>query len=352
MKLLQDIETLMRTIYSMFSRSTTNRFKFQEIAAACENETISFKSLNEVRWLSRHFALQAIIKNYDSLIAYFEEMKSNDPISKYCFKKLKNNEVHIALEVLNDIFDELAALWKIFQRQGLTPIDAQNFAHAKINKLRQKYPCDTTFWGERVDNLLDKISEEETATFDTEGLLDFIRLLCDHMIERFPEGEVQDWVAFDCAALKSHCYAFGITQIEALCSKYQSVLPERNIIIEQYTDFKYAIAEKIKAGVVSTFADLINFAFQHEQFRDLAKLVDIGGSFLASSVECEREFSLMNSIKTKLRNRLGKVHLDMIMRVMSYQRDGCVIHKVKIYEEWVSKKDRREKLVNGSKEIL
>ena len=59
--LLQDIETLMRTIYSMFSRSTTNRFKFQEIAAACENEAISFKPLNEVRWLSRHFALQAII---------------------------------------------------------------------------------------------------------------------------------------------------------------------------------------------------------------------------------------------------------------------------------------------------
>ena len=48
-KLLQDIETLMPTIYSMFSLSTTNRFKFQEIAAVCENEAISFKPLNEVR---------------------------------------------------------------------------------------------------------------------------------------------------------------------------------------------------------------------------------------------------------------------------------------------------------------
>ena len=48
MKLLQDIETLMRTIYSMFSRSTTNRCKFQGIAAACENEAIAFKPLNEV----------------------------------------------------------------------------------------------------------------------------------------------------------------------------------------------------------------------------------------------------------------------------------------------------------------
>ena len=171
----------MRTSYSMFSRSATNRCKFQDIAAACENKAIAFKTLNEVRWLSRHFALQAIIKNYDSLNAYFEEIKSNDPISKYCFKKLKNNGVHTALKVLNDVFEELAALYKIFQRQGLTLIDAQNFVHAKINKLRQKYLAEPTFWGERVDNLLVRISEEETATFNTEGLLDFIRLLCDHM---------------------------------------------------------------------------------------------------------------------------------------------------------------------------
>ena len=126
---------------------------------------------------------------------------------------------------------------KICQRQGLTPIDAQNFAHAKIIILRQKYLGDATFWGKIVNNFLATISEKKTATFDTEGLLDFIRLLCDHIIERFPEREIQDWVTFDCAALKSSCYAFGITQIEALWSKYQSVLPEPKIIIEQYTDF-------------------------------------------------------------------------------------------------------------------
>ena len=122
-------------------------------------------------------------------------------------------------------------------------------------------------------------------------------------------------------------------------------MPERNIIIEQYTDFKYAIAEKIKAGVVSTFADLINFVFQHEQFRDLAKLADIDGTFLASSAACKCEFSLMNSIKTKLRNRLGERHLHMIMRVKSYQRDGCAIDKVKVYEKWVSSKNRCENVV-------
>ena len=51
---------------------------------------------------------------------------------------------------------------------------------------------DTTFWGERVDNLLARIFDEETATFNTEELLNLIRLLCDHMVERFPQGKVQD----------------------------------------------------------------------------------------------------------------------------------------------------------------
>ena len=65
------------------------------------------------------------------------------------------------------------------------------------------------------------------------------------MVERFSEGEVQDWVAFDCAALKSPSNAFGIIQIEALWSKYQSAFPQHNVIIKQYTYFKYAIAKRI-----------------------------------------------------------------------------------------------------------
>ena len=80
-----------------------------------------------------------------------------------------------------------------------------------------------------------------------------------------------------------------------------------------------------------------------KQCRDLAKLVNIDGTFLASSVDCERRFSLMNFIKTKLWNRLGQGCLDMIIRVKSYLQDGCVIDKVKVYEEWVNSKDRCEK---------
>ena len=41
------------------------------------------------------------------------------------------------------------------------------------------------------------------------------------------------------------------------------------------------------------------FAFQNDQFAELAKLMDIGATFLASSAGCELGFSLMKNLKTK-----------------------------------------------------
>ena len=67
---------------------------------------------------------------------------------------------------------------------------------------------------------------------------------------------------------------------------------------------------------------MVQYTFIDEQFSDLSELMNIGGTFLASSVDCERGFNLMNSIKNKLRNRLGEFHLDMLMRIKSYELDG------------------------------
>ena len=67
-KLMRDIDTLMRTVYLIFSRSSIKRHEFKEIVEASENEAVAFRPLSEVRWLSRHFGLQAIIRNYEGLI--------------------------------------------------------------------------------------------------------------------------------------------------------------------------------------------------------------------------------------------------------------------------------------------
>uniref|UniRef100_A0A1B8Y9W5 HAT C-terminal dimerisation domain-containing protein n=1 Tax=Xenopus tropicalis TaxID=8364 RepID=A0A1B8Y9W5_XENTR len=342
-KLMKEVETLMRTVYTVFCRSSTKRCKFQEIADASECESIAFRPLNEVRWLSRHFALQAIIRNYDPLLKYFEESKDNDPISKYCYKKLKSEQFHITLEILNDVLSEMASLTLAFQKRGLTPLEAYHLAQGKLNKLRMQYLGEKVKWSDKVNSLLDKVSAKEVSV-DTNSILTFINILCLHLGERFPENEIEEWSAFDCTAIAQCDFDFGIEHIRSLCLKYKQFLQEESVIIQQYNDFKFLVAEKIKSNLINSFPDMTKFSFQNDQFAELAKLMDIGATFLASSADCERGFSLMNNLKTKQRNRLQLEHLEMLMRIKSNLQNGGTIDLDRIYSDWINMKDRREKL--------
>ncbi|CAM2115954.1 unnamed protein product [Caretta caretta] len=133
------------------------------------------------------------------------------------------------------------------------------------------------------------------------------------------------------------------SSVKSLCSKYKDFLAEEIVIVSQYNDFKFAVTERIKSQLVLSFPDMVTFAHQNKQFQDLAKLMDIGGAFLASSADCECGFSLMNTLKNKLRNRLQVDHLDMLMCIKSYQLDGGLIDLDRVYTEWANEKDRREK---------
>lgn len=55
--IMKEVETLLRTVYSMFCRSFVKKAKFTEMAEVLEVDSLSFRSLNEVRWLSRYQAV-------------------------------------------------------------------------------------------------------------------------------------------------------------------------------------------------------------------------------------------------------------------------------------------------------
>ena len=51
----------------------------------------------------------------------------------------------------------------------------------------------------------------------------------------------------------------------------------------------------------------------------------------------------MNSIKTKTCNRLETDHLQVLMRIKCFQSLGAQIDQDRVYQQWSSQKDRREK---------
>ena len=89
--------------------------------------------------------------------------------------------------------------------------------------------------------------------------------------------------------------------------------------------------EKLKTGSLKTFTDVVGYAITEKKFSKLAKLIDICGTFQASSADAERGFSLMNNIKIKSRNRLEEEHLDMLMRIKFYMTNGRKVDLGAVY---------------------
>ncbi|XP_078520370.1 E3 SUMO-protein ligase KIAA1586-like [Lissotriton helveticus] len=175
--MIKEMETLLRTVYTVFSRSPARKSKLDEIASVTECEVVSFRPLNEVRWLSRHFAVGALIRNYETVLKYFEHEKveENDPIAKYCYKKLSDSNYHISLAVLNDILGEFASLCKLFPKSSLTTVEAVQYARAKIGQIKQQYLGDTVFWSSNVRELM--VLYKDRQEFDSGPILSFVSLL-------------------------------------------------------------------------------------------------------------------------------------------------------------------------------
>ena len=119
----------------MSKRSSVKKQGLQAIAQASGHNLISFKAIHDVRWLFRHFAIQALVRNYDVLLDYCKEQGARDPVAVLCVAKLESMQIKAALFVLNDILTELSDLSRTFQKSDITLMEAQAVARSKIAKL-------------------------------------------------------------------------------------------------------------------------------------------------------------------------------------------------------------------------
>ena len=97
----------------------------------------------EVRWLSWHFALQALLRNVQVLTEYCKEQVRlyNDHVNKYCLKKLRDPQFRTVLSVIEEVVGEPAEWSKLLQRKNLTTIEAYQFVKGRVNNLRLQHLC-------------------------------------------------------------------------------------------------------------------------------------------------------------------------------------------------------------------
>ena len=77
----------------MFSRCSVKKQGLPAIVQASDHNPITFKAigLHDVMRLSRHFAIQTLVRNYDvsRLLYYCKEEGTRDPMAVFCVAKLE-----------------------------------------------------------------------------------------------------------------------------------------------------------------------------------------------------------------------------------------------------------------------
>lgn len=261
----------------MLCRLSARKAQFAELANVLECESVAFRPLHEVRWLSRHFALRAMMKNMKVLTEYCEEQVRlyKYPVNKYCMKKLRDPQFRTALIVFDEVIGELAELCKVLQRKNLTTIEAYQFVKARVTKLRTQYLGENVHWSEAVANMLTKDED-----INTSSIVRFVESLCLHLDSRFPENELMQWRIFEMSALvNTSDFNFGQEELAALVSRYATFLESREDILpklmDQYRNLRFVLAEKLKCGFKLTFDNVDQFVMTEEQFGDIIILLDI-----------------------------------------------------------------------------
>ncbi|KAM3593003.1 uncharacterized protein V6R79_003550 [Siganus canaliculatus] len=139
--LMRDVETLLRTVYSTFSRSAVKRGKMEDLAKILDEDALSFRPLNEVRWLSRHQAVNAVLRNYTVLTEFCkrESTDNQDPVAKYCYKKLSDSKFKVTVTALGDVLEDELKEWSAFDIETLSSDISFDYGSADIATLAKKY---------------------------------------------------------------------------------------------------------------------------------------------------------------------------------------------------------------------
>ena len=135
--LLKKLDVLLRTVYTLFSRSSVKTAALAELASVYEVDDLSFRPIQEVRWLSRDFAVSAFVRNIDALDLFCEEQinECSDPVCTYVLRCIRDPQYFLGSYTLNDVLQGLANLSKALQRSALSPIEAHQLCVSKVRKL-------------------------------------------------------------------------------------------------------------------------------------------------------------------------------------------------------------------------
>lgn len=333
----RNLEFLISETYNWFSQSSTRQAEYKELYKTINegHDPLKIVRACQTRWLSIHSAVERILKQWCELKTHFEI--SNRNYTAEMLYRMYRDDMNLAFtSFLCPILEELQRVNKAFQAKNADPCKLfkdlstlLGFLVAKIiiprpqvdpltinveNYLDPKpylgYGFETKIGEMREKRLIDEQTEREQR----QRCINFIIKLIQQLRCRLPDNIdiLQKVELLSCknvlkvhkesiSSLLAH-FHYSSNTITLIESQWSAINFTKWNKVDNTIEFWSEVKEYKDASNTNPFKELSDFAFHIL-------------TLPYSNAEVERVFSVMNNVKTKLRNRMKTDMVNAILNI-------------------------------------
>ncbi|XP_036975521.1 zinc finger protein 862-like isoform X3 [Acanthopagrus latus] len=338
----------LQELHLFFHHSANRTAALKAAATTLGLSDLKIKEVKDTRWLSQHLAIEVLQTNLKAVLATLAEEAEikRCPIAKGLYTFCATYRFVASVYLQADILPHLARLSKVFQQANVNFLHIKEQVPITIETLRRikdagETPLPGSFLSRLHQDLDDPLAlgafmihheeernrrghgvedlprEEHWTKFVKEVASPYISGLLHHLERRFQNLHIIG--AFSIFGPQAAALA-DEEQNNHLQTLAKRFLPgKETLIFQEWQSFKEhmrgggAFKDKNQAEIMTLLASECDEWGQIYPL--LSRLAAIALVIPVSSVNCERDFSTMNRVKSDLRNRLQEEHLAACLRV-------------------------------------
>ena len=355
MEALQELDFVLKSVHNMFSKSGSRQTQWARFAKKRGVTKLQFPLFNATRWFSRAQCVDALQENLATLILFLKKKSGKRGWEKATalHKALTDVTFICLLHSVADVLQPLEDFRKYFEQDNNLPYKIPGRLEVCLSALKAICGSEERVGDDKLKQFLKSLQEKGVGKelvwkvnencriplvghsgFSVEHIYVFVKELTGeieaNLLERFPEGDVLSaFKIFDPAFYRSLKQSdldkFGVSDYKILLSHFcnkkkkdqlfpvdPSVLSHVNKEFSRMKHLLWLAARDPHADFFPVWRDI------HDEhglgLGYILKFVYLCVVIPLNSAIAERGFSLHNSIKTKLRNRLRIITIDALIR--------------------------------------
>lgn len=355
----------LKTLVTFINRSSVRLNLFEEIQDILKNSHIKLIPPGDTRWLSNSLAIRSVLRPYQSILMTLEQISNanNDDSAEALglYSILSSESTTFILHVLQPVLDALAILSKCIQTKAADFDQLEDFVSSTMLRLEQLKDFDSSDYTDIIRTIrtlsltsstlriLRSTTSNHELTFEKifeRIILPFLDNIINNIKARFEKDTLALLKCFKIFDVKNinDDKDYGEKELHSIKEHYSGDFNE-SIVYEWKTFRTYLLTQK-KSGNIMTQREVCTKLIQDGLLKDIYPQLSLAAEIFliapVSTATVERDFSSMNRILTKLRNRLTTEHLDQLMRI-SIEGPNTLNEQTKeeIINYWKTVKPRR-----------